>query len=191
VKRASQPALQVARQMALALSLCLGLLGSGCGEAGEAGEADGAQPRALDTRLEAHAVIAGKPSAEGLDYLRAVAQAHREADARPDRGAQIERLLLTLEREPPLADGAAEQLHHELLARVTELMLDEGQAERALALLEPRMSPGISLPIDRASGRCLVALGDAAAQTGDHALAMSSYARALELLSLLLEEVES
>ena len=30
----------------------------------------------------------------------------------------------------------------------------------------------------------------AAAQTGDHALAMSSYARALELLSLLLEEVE-
>jgi hypothetical protein len=53
------------------------------------------------------------------------------------------------------------------------------------------MDPAISLPIDRASGRGLIALGDAAAQTGDHRLAMGSYARALELLSLLLEEVES
>ncbi|HVH98484.1 MAG TPA: hypothetical protein VM869_07235, partial [Enhygromyxa sp.] len=65
-----------------------------------------------------------------------------------------------------------------------------GEAERALALLEPQLATSVSLPIDRASARCLVSLGDAAAQTGDHALAMGSYARALELLSLLLEEVE-
>lgn len=169
----------------IVLVVALGLFGSACTDAGEpAGE------RALDTRLEAHAVLASKPTAEGHRYVQAVAEAHREAD-RLERSAAIERLLAALEQQPPPDDGAAELLHYDLLARTAELMLEASAAERALALLEPHMDPATSLPIDRAAARGLIALGDAAAQTGDHRLAMGSYARALEMLSLLLEEVES
>jgi tetratricopeptide (TPR) repeat protein len=153
---------------------------------------DPSEPReqALDTRLEAHAVLAGKPSAEGLAYVQAIAEAHRKADETADPQARLAHLLGALERPTPAGDGTAELLHVELLARTAELILETGHAERALELLEPRLATSRSLPIDRASARCLVALGDAAAQTGDHALAMGSYARALEMLSLLLEEVE-
>ncbi len=172
------------RRAGLALALSLAAL-VGCGD-------DRPQPReqALDTRLETHASLPGRPSAAGLEYVEAVAEAHRRADALSDRPARAELLLAALDRQPPSADGTAELLHYELLARTAELLLEHGDAERALAVLEPRLATSLSLPIDRASARCLVALGDAAARTGDHALAMSSYARALELLSLLLEEVE-
>lgn len=173
------------RRHLLGLGLALFVLGAACTE-------DSSKPRerALDTRLETHDVLPGKPSVEGLAYVQAIVEAHREADVLDDRQARIDRLLAALEREPPRFDGTAELLYYELLARTAELMLEGGLAERALALLEPRLSTSVSLPVDRASARCLVDLGDAAAQTGDHALAMGSYARALELLSLLLEEVE-
>jgi tetratricopeptide (TPR) repeat protein len=163
----------------------IGLFGSACND-----DPSKTRERALDTRLETHAVLAGTPSAEGLDYVRAVVDAHRDADSLDDRQARVDRLLAALEQQPPAQDGTAELLHYELLARTAELLLEAGEAERALALLEPRLSTSVSLPLDRASARCLVDLGDAAAQTGDHALAMGSYARALELLSLLLEEIE-
>ena len=166
-----------------ALVCVLALLCSACNE-------DSKRERPLDTRLEAHAVLAGKATSEGLAYVQAVVDAHQQADALVERQARIDRLLLALELELPPNDGTAEQLRYELLARTAELMLEGGEAERALALLEPQLATSVSLPIDRASARCLIGLGDAAVQTGDHALAMGSYARALELLSLLLEEVE-
>ena len=174
-------ALGFTRSLACVLALVFGF---GCAEDSAKRE----QP--LDTRLETHAVIAGKPSTEGLAYVQAIVDAHKQADALTDRQARIDRLQLALELAPPPGDGTAELLRYELLARTSELMLEGGEAERALALLEPQLATSVSLPIDRASARCLVSLGDAAAQTGDHALAMGSYARALELLSLLLEEVE-
>jgi len=173
----------VSRLRPFALALGLALLGSACSD-------DASKSAALDTRLETHAVLPGQPSAEGLAYVQAVVEAHQQADQLGDRQARIDRLLAALEREPPANDGTAELLHYELLARTAEAMLESGDAERARALLEPRLGTRVSLPIDRASARCLIALGDAAAQTGDHALAMGSYARSLELLSLLLEEVE-
>lgn len=172
-----------ARRFARALACVLALSCSACNE-------DGKREQPLDTRLVTHAVLDGKPSAEGLAYAQAVVDAHQQADALTDRQARIDRLLLALELALPAGDGTAELLRYQLLARTAELMLDGKEAERALALLEPQLATSVSLPIDRAAARCLVALGDAAAQTGDHALAMSSYARALELLSLLLEEVE-
>ncbi|PRQ06635.1 hypothetical protein [Enhygromyxa salina] len=145
----------------------------------------------LDTRLETHAVLPGEPSAAGLEYVQAVAEAHRQADRASERQAAVEILMTAVERVPPAGDGTAELLHYELLARTAELLVTERDPERALQLLGPHLAPARSLPIDRGSARCLVAQGDAAAQTGDHALAMSSYARALELLTLLLEEVET
>lgn len=183
--RPRTPARPRRRGLAVALAIGLAWLGGACtDDASKAGE------RALDTRLVTHAVLPGKPSAEGLAYVQAVVDAHREADQIADRQARIDRLLVALELDRPANDGTAELLHYELLARTAEAMLEAGDAERALALLEPRLPTKVSLPIDRASARCLIGLGDAAAQTGDHALAMGSYARSLELLSLLLEEVE-
>jgi hypothetical protein len=143
----------------------------------------------VDTRLETHVPLDGEPTAAGLAYVQAVAAAHQQADRDPANAVAI--LLAAGERTPPANDGAAERLHYELLARTAELLLAQGDDIRALKLLAPRLQPEVSLPVDRATARCLVALGDAAARGGDQALAMGSYARALEVLTLLLEEVES
>lgn len=148
-----------------------------------------AAPKSVDTRLETHVPLDGEPTVAGLAYVQAIANAHQQADADPSHALAI--LLAAVERTPPVGDGPAERLHYELLARTAELLLAQGEDIRALKLLAPRLDPENSLPVDRATARCLVALGDAAAQGGDHALAMGSYARALEVLTLLLEEVES
>ncbi|MFV8749578.1 hypothetical protein ACNOYE_03380 [Nannocystaceae bacterium ST9] len=175
------------RRRLAALALCGWIgLGSAC-----SGEGDEPRESTLDTRLETHAVLAGQPTAEGLAYLEHAIAAHREADAIVDPLARAERLIAALELAVPERDGVAEIAALELSARASEALLEAGADERVLALLGPRLPSSRSLPIDRASARCLVALGDAAARTGDHALAMGSYARALEMLSLLLEEVDS
>lgn len=180
-----RPRAGLGRRLGLALSLALSLSASACDRA----EAPPAQTSSVDTRLETHAVLPGSPSAAGLAYLEAVAEAHARADA-ASGDAAIAILAAAAEREPVAGDGTAELVHYELLARTAEAMLANGEAERALALLAARLGPETSLPIDRAAARGLVALGDAAAQTGDLALAMGSYARALDMLTLLLEEVE-
>jgi hypothetical protein len=171
--------------------LLIGLLGLGTLACTSEGESDPSSASELDTRLVTHAVIEGKPSAAGLAYLEHVVAAHREADGIGDPLARAERLLAALERSVPEGDGAAEVVALELAARAGESLLEAEADDRVLALLGPLLPTDRSLPIDRASARCLVALGDAAARTGDHALAMGSYARALEMLSLLLEEVDS
>jgi tetratricopeptide (TPR) repeat protein len=186
VRRARQRAVRVAA-LGLALGLGLGPSLGGCTDGGE----EPVEAAPLDTRLETHAVVPGEPTAEGLAYVQAVAEAHRMADRLSDRAAALDVLLTAVELTPPPGDGAAELLHYELLARTAELLLASRDSEEVVELLAPRLAPERSLPRDRAAARCLVALGDAAAHTGDHALAMGSYARALELLTLLLEEVET
>ena len=52
------------------------------------------------------------------------------------------------------------------------------------------LAPERSLPLDRATARALVVLGDAAISTGDDALAAGSYARAIRMMSLLRQELE-
>lgn len=148
-------------------------------------------PRPLDTRLVTHAVVEGQPSEAGLAYLEQVVAAHREADAIADPLARAERLIAALELAVPEGDGVAEIAALELAARAGESLLAAEADDRVFALLDPMLQTERSLPIDRASARCLVALGDAAARSGDHSVAMGSYARALEMLSLLLEEVDS
>jgi hypothetical protein len=173
--------------------MLVGLLGLGTLACSE-GEGDPAGRSELDTRLVAHAVVEGRPSAAGLAYLEQVVAAHRDADAIADPLARAERLLAALELPIPEGDGTAEIAALELAARAAEALLEAKSAEadaRVVALLGPLLPTERSLPIDRASARCLVALGDAAARTGDHGSAMGSYARALEMLSLLLEEVDS
>lgn len=154
-------------------------------------ERDEARASKLDTRLVSHAVLDAQPSAAGLAYLEQVVAAHREADAIAEPLARAEPLITALDLSVPERDGMAEIAALELAARASESLLAGEADTRVLALLGPMLPTERSLPIDRASARCLVALGDAAARTGDHALAMGSYARALEMLSLLLEEVDS
>ena len=157
------------------------------------GEPDGtsADRPPLDTRLEVHSVLEGEPTSAGLQYVRAIADAHRRADRSSDRDTEVEILVAALAIDAPPGDGTAEVLHFELLARTADALLQQDHPETALSLLEHAAGPSMSLPIDRSSARCLVSLGDAAARTGDQALAMGSYTRSLEMLSLLLEEVDS
>lgn len=167
-----------------------GLLGLGTLACTGEGDADDL-PRPLDTRLVTHAVLEGQPSEAGLAYLEHVVAAHRDADAIPDPLARAERLITALELAVPEHDGIAEIAALELAARAGESLYAAGADARVFALLDPMLQTERSLPIDRASARCLVALGDAAARSGDHTVAMGSYARALEMLSLLMEEVDS
>jgi tetratricopeptide (TPR) repeat protein len=178
VKRAMSARLLV---LSIAAGLALGV--SACTEP------EDAPPESIDTRLETHVPLDGEPTVVGLAYVQAIASAHQQADE--DSGNALTILLAAVERTPPAGDGPAERLHYELLARTGELLLAQGKDIQALKLLAPRLDPETSLPVDRATARCLVALGDAAARGGDHAQAMGSYARALEVLTLLLEEVES
>ena len=145
-------------------------------------------PASIDTRLSTHVPLDGEPTAAGLTYVQAIATAHQQADGSED---PLPILLAALELDPPAGDGTAERLHYELLARTAERLLAQGEVVQAHELLAPHLDPERSLPLVRATARCLVALGDAAARGGDQALAMGSYARALEVLTLLLEEVES
>ena len=168
------------------LSVVLGLL---VAPACATDEAEAESP--IDARLEHHRVELGRATPAGLAYVQAVAEAHDQADRASSEDDALAILRAAVERTPPSGDGAAELLHYELLARTAELALARGDSEAALALLEPRLDSARSLPVDRASARCLVALGDAANHTGDLALAMGSYARALDMLALLLEEAES
>lgn len=170
------------RAVLLAVGLTLGVVA--CTE-----EASEPAPTSIDARLETHVPLDGEPTVAGLTYVQAIADAHQQADEDPANAQAI--LLAAVELPPPAGDGPAERLHYELLARTAELLLAQGKDVQVLELLAPRLDPETSLPVDRATARCLVALGDAAAQGGDHALAMGSYARALEVLTLLLEEVES
>ena len=101
-----------------------------------------------------------------------------------------ERLAAGFERPPTRAE--LETHTEDLDALLIELYRDTSNLMvvrmRALDLLAPRLETSRSVPLDRASARALITLGDAAARLGDYDLAMGSYARALDLLSLLLEE---
>ncbi len=174
----------IVQRLLLGLGLSLGLTSAvGCSGEPEAPAAS------IDTRLTTHVLLDGDPTEAGLAYVQEIAVAHGRADRDPAGALEI--LLAAVERTPPAGDGTAERLHYQLLARTAELMLAQGDDVRAYELLAPRLDPERSLPVDRATARCLVALGDAAARKGDQAVAMGSYARALEVLTLLLEEVES
>lgn len=161
-----------------------GLAGGGCEERPEAGEE--AVP---DARLEAHAVVASTPTAEGLAYLREMAKIHERADAAADANRAAEILREGLSLTAPAKLGEAEILRLELAARLGETLLP-GRAREAREVLAGMLPPDRSLPIDRASAHALVVLGDASLAEGDDALAAGSYARAIRMMSILRQELK-
>jgi hypothetical protein len=146
--------------------------------------------RVPDATLRTHAVAPSTPTAEGLAYLRAVADVHGRADAlRGEPRVRVLRQGLSL--PVPAGLPEAEIVRLDLAARLCEeLVVTPEGAVAARELLAPMLSVERSLPLDRASARALVVLGDAAAKTGDDALAAGSYARSIELMSLLRQELE-
>lgn len=149
--------------------------------------------RVPDATLRTHAVAPGTPTAEGLAYLRAMAQAHEQADAAHGE-ARVDRLRQGLALPVPAGLPEAEILRLDLAARLGEELLAASPGPTgAIAtrdLLAPMLAVERSLPLDRATARALVVLGDAAAKTGDDALAAGSYARSIEVMSLLRQELE-
>ncbi len=82
-------------------------------------------------------------------------------------------------------------LRLELATRLAETTMERPGGEKvAVGLLQPMLAPERSLPLDRATARALVVLGDAAAKSGDDALAAGSYARAIGVMSMLRQELE-
>jgi hypothetical protein len=144
-----------------------------------------------DARLRTHVVMPSSPTPTGLAYLEAVAALNERADAAesPARLAEILREGLAL--PVPAGLGEAEILRLELAARLCETLLQtEDGAPVARDLLAPMLAPERSLPVDRSTARALIVLGDAAATYGDDALAVGSYSRAIEVMSLLRQELE-
>lgn len=178
------------RRLALGLVVCAGsTLGvAGCDPSGD--EPGTAERRVPDATLRVHAIEPGQPSPEGLAYLRTVADAHAQADARQGE-ARIQVLQQALSRPIPAGLPEAEILRLDLAARLGEEMMNSRHGARAARdLLVPMLEVKRSLPLDRACARALVVLGDAAAKTGDDALAAGSYARSIEMMSLLRQELE-
>ncbi|MEM7152907.1 MAG: hypothetical protein AAF799_08690 [Myxococcota bacterium] len=143
-----------------------------------------------DATLRTHAVDPSTPTPEGLVYLRSVADVHADADARTgdDRRRALRRGLAL---PVPAGLAEAEIMRLDLAARLgEELLADPHGARAARELLQPMLTVERSLPLDRATARALVVLGDAAVKTGDDALAAGSYARSIEMMSLLRQELE-
>jgi hypothetical protein len=171
------------RRCALALVVALG----GVSACDEMVSPDPAKP---DATLRAHAVSPSTPTPEGLAYLDAVARAHERADAQ-DRAGRIEVLRAALAMPVPAGLGEAEALRLELAARLGETLAETPEGVVAARdLLAPMLPTARSLPVDRATARALVVLGDAALGTGDDALAAGSYMRAIRVMSMLREELE-
>ncbi len=173
-------------RLALLLGLGLGLVACDPSD-------DAAAPvarRVPDATLRVHVVAPSTPTDEGLAYLRAMADVHDRADrARGEDRLQTLRQGLSLPVPAGLAE--AEVLRLDLAARLAdELMTTPHGAPTARELLAPMLDVERSLPLDRATARALVVLGDAAVATGDDALAAGSYARSIEIMSSLRQELE-
>lgn len=146
--------------------------------------------RAPDATLRTHSIAPSTPTPEGLAYLRAIADVHARADAQPGP-ARVDVLRSGLSLPVPAGLAEAEIVRLDLAARLGEELLAAPQGARAAReLLVPMLDVRRSLPLDRATARALVVLGDAAVKTGDDALAAGSYARSIEVMSLLRQELE-
>ena len=156
----------------------------------EAGDAD-ATLSPPDARISLHQVRTGAPTREGLAFIGAVARIHGDADAAADLDTRAAALRRGLSLPVPANLSEAEVLRLELATRLSETMAQrpDGVAV-ALDLLEPMLAPENSLPLDRASARALVTLGDLAMTANDDALAAGSYARAIRVMSALRKELE-
>ena len=172
-----------------ALVLMLALAPAACDPSGDASSPELAR-RVPDATLRAHAVAPSTPTAEGLAYLRAMADVHARADGL--RGEpRVHALREGLSLPVPAGLAEAEIVRLDLAARLgEELMTTPEGTLAARDLLAPMLTVERSLPLDRATARALVVLGDAAAKTGDDAVAAGSYARSIEVMSLLRQELE-
>ena len=166
----------------------LGVLASvACCDDAEPAPVTAAEP---DATLRTHEVQPSTPTAEGLAYVESVAAAHRRADGLEGR-PRTQALQAALAVPVPADLPEAEVLRLELATRLAELSMEQpGGAAVARDLLQPMLSVQRSLPLDRSTARALVVLGDAAAKTGDDALAAGSYARSIRMLSILRQELE-
>lgn len=146
--------------------------------------------RVPDARLTTHLIVPGEPTPEGLAYLRAMADLHASAD-QYEGEARIQVLRRGLALPVPAGLAEAEIVRLDVAARLAEeLMVADSGARAARELLVPMLRVEHSLPLDRSTARALVVLGDAAAKTGDDALAAGSYSRAIEMMSVLRQELE-
>lgn len=172
-----------------ALALMLALAPIACDPSGDVTTSERAR-RGPDATLRTHAVAPSTPTAEGLAYLRAMADVHAHADGL--RGEpRVHALREGLSLPVPAGLAEAEIVRLDLAARLCEELMTTPEGTLAARdLLAPMLSVERSLPLDRATARALVVLGDAAAKTGDDALAAGSYARSIEVMSLLRQELE-
>lgn len=177
--------MRVARTLA-GVALTTALLAGGCQTRHEIEDERASMP---DARLLTHDVEASTPTPERVEYVEAVAQAHRAADGAADAQSLRAELHEAMDLAIPEGLGEAEILRLGLAARLGRSHLEEGSAQRAIEVISPLVDIDRSLPIDVAAADALVVLGDAAAATGDDALAVGSYARAVRMMSLLRDEV--
>jgi hypothetical protein len=182
----------------LALGLTLGL--AACDPSDDA--ATTGSRRVPDATLRAHVVAPSTPTAEGLAYLRAMAHVHERADG-TEGEPRVQALREGLSLPVPAGLAEAEVVRLDLAARLGETLMEpagsagagsagagSAGALAARDLLAPMLAVERSLPLDRATARALVVLGDAAVKTGDDALAAGSYARSIEIMSSLRQELE-
>lgn len=177
--------MKLARALA-GVALTTVFLAGGCQTRTEVADERQSSP---DARLVTHSVEASTPTPVRVEYVEAVAEAHRLADGAADAQAQRAELHKAMDLAVPEGLGEAEILRLGLAARLGRSYLDEGSPRRTIEVVSPLVDIDRSLPIDVAAADALVVLGDAAAETGDDALAVGSYARAVRMMSLLRDEV--
>jgi hypothetical protein len=160
--------------------------------AGVACEARGERAGRLDLRLATYAVVPSTPTPEGAAYLRAMARAFAQADRASAPAARAAVLREALAVPIPRGVGEAEIVRLEVATALCETLATDGDGvSAALTMLAPLIAPSRTLPVDRVTARALVVFGELSERAGDPDGAVASYGRALRLLAMLREEVES
>ncbi len=161
---------------------CLGVLAAGC---------EDSRPAGPDARIELYSpVLAAEDGAREAEraYLGEILRAHEQADAALAAGdeASARARLAEALAHPVAAGDRAAIVRLDLAARYGELQTpDADGASETIRMLEPLLAIDQALPIDSATARALVVLGDAASRVDDHALAAGSYARSVRVMSKL------
>lgn len=132
---------------------------------------------------------------EARKFILKIIDTHRSADRAISDQEVLKILTQGVIEAPPVQSSTSGRqflrlLQLELLVRYAESAQKANiPGERLVEQLQQVLRPDLSLPLDKVAADALIRLGGAAESTGQDALAMASYRRAIDLMTRLSKKI--